>query len=79
MSADYSTHTEADAAISAGFDAYPDERMSRADIAEEADFWHWWWNEGRYAEVDPHEWPREAEGPLLEALHRAVDETRGKR
>ena len=63
MGADHSTGTERDAAISAGFDAYPDDRPSRADLAEEAAWWDWWWTEGRH---------QEASGPLIDALDRAV-------
>ena len=42
---------------------YPDDRPSRADLAEEAAWWDWWWAEGRH---------REANGPLIDALDRAV-------
>lgn len=58
------TPTEHAAGLAAGLDAYPDAaRMSRADLVAEADFWHWWWNEGRH---------QEASGPLIDALDAAV-------
>jgi hypothetical protein len=68
MTRDYSTRTEHDAAISAGFDAYPDDRPSRADLAEESAWWDWWWREGRHQEVDPHGWPREASERVIATL-----------
>ena len=68
-------NTEADEGRYEAMRAYPDDRPSRADLAEESAWWDWWWREGRHQEVDPHGWPREAEGSLLEALHRACEET----
>lgn len=67
-------NTEADEGRYEAMRAYPDDRPSRADLAEEAAWWDWWWREGRHQEVDPHGWPREAEGSLLEALRVAVAE-----
>ena len=56
---DHSTGSEAAAAISAGWDAYPDPPpIEPYELAGD----------------DPHGWPRAAEGPLLEALHAAEAE-----
>ena len=77
---DYSG-TEHDAGIAAGFDTYPDERLSKADLALEAEWWAGFKarTDQGIEGIDPHDWPDAARGPLMEALSRAIEETRGQR
>jgi hypothetical protein len=61
---DYSTHTEADAGISAALDCYPDPPpIERYELHDE----------------DPHQWPQVTRGPLLDAFDRAVTKAREAR